>query len=104
MAEVWFIRHGESTSNAGETTSDTSIVELTERGRQQAKAASLVLPRPPDLVVVTPYLRTQQTARPTLDRFPSARCETWALQEFSPLSSAAYAGKNAGQRAPFVKA
>lgn len=104
MTEVWFIRHGESLSNAGHVVERTETVPLTEKGQAQAVAVSQVFTNAPDLVVVTPYLRTQLTAIPTLERFPTARREIWPLQEFSCLSHVNYRNTNMEQRRPFVKA
>ncbi len=103
MPEVWFIRHGESTANAGHVVFDTAVVELTEKGHEQAKAASLAFTASPDLIVVTPYLRTQQTARYTQERFPHVPCETWDIQEFAPLSYANYRNTTQSQRSPLVR-
>ncbi|MBI3440840.1 MAG: histidine phosphatase family protein [Proteobacteria bacterium] len=102
MAEVWFIRHGESMSNAGHVVENTATVPLTTRGQAQAIEISKAFTTAPDLVVVTPYMRTQQTAAPTLERFPSTRREIWPLQEFACLSFANYTNTTSLQRAPRV--
>jgi broad specificity phosphatase PhoE len=75
MAEVWFIRHGQSIANAGQVTEGTASVPLTALGHQQALAVSTLITTAPDLIVVTPYLRTQQTAVPTLEKFPDVGLE-----------------------------
>lgn len=103
MTEVWFIRHGESLSNAGHVVERTATTPLTELGHAQALRVSQSFNKAPDLIVVTPYLRTQLTAIPTLERFPSARRDVWPLHEFSCLSLANYANTTRHQRAPFVK-
>lgn len=91
MAEIWFIRHGQSLANAGQVTEGTDSVPLTDLGHQQALAVSTLITTAPDLIVVTPYLRTQQTAVPTLAKFPDVPLEVWNLQEFASLSPANYA-------------
>lgn len=36
MKEIWFIRHGESASNAGEVTNAPDSIPLTVKGHKQA--------------------------------------------------------------------
>lgn len=86
MREVWFIRHGESESNAGLPTTDTATAALTERGHAEALLVARSIPRAPDLIVSSPYLRAQQSAEPTVARFPDALREEWLVQEFTYLS------------------
>ncbi|GAA0912333.1 histidine phosphatase family protein [Virgisporangium ochraceum] len=78
MAELsWLgiVRHGESTGNLAAAAAETGRLEeidiperdadvpLSDTGREQAAAVGRWLAeRPPDLVVVSPYLRTVQTA------------------------------------------
>jgi broad specificity phosphatase PhoE len=78
MAELsWLgiVRHGESTGNLAAAAAETGRLEeidiperdadvpLSDTGREQAAAVGHWLAeRPPDLVVVSPYLRTVQTA------------------------------------------
>jgi broad specificity phosphatase PhoE len=85
MLEVWFIRHGESISNAGLPTSDTVVTSITERGRIEAEAIAHYMPATPDLIVTSPYLRTKQTAEPTMARFPTVPHQEWPVHEFTYL-------------------
>jgi len=85
MKEIWFIRHGESEANAGLRTLDTVNINITEQGRSQAEQVSLVFDKTPDLIIATPYIRTQQTSEPTRKLFPQTPYEIWDLQEFSHL-------------------
>src|SRR5512141_1047072 len=87
MKEVWLIRHGESEANAGLVTSMPELIPLTEKGHRQAVKVSTIILATPALIVFSPYLRTQQTARPTLERFPQVECQEWNIQEFSFLST-----------------
>jgi len=103
MTKIWFIRHAESTSNAGEITKNTETIELTEKGRLQALDLSKQFNEKPGLIVMTPYLRTQHTALPTIERFPDVQREIWDLQEFTMLSGAKYNNTNREQRSPAVK-
>lgn len=79
MAELrWLgvVRHGESTGNLAAAAAESGRLEqidiperdadvpLSATGREQAEAVGAwLVERPPDLVVVSPYLRTVQTAQ-----------------------------------------
>ena len=91
MTEVWWIRHGESDSNAGARTANAAAPVLTELGWAQARAVAGAFDRAPDLIVTSPFVRTKQTAQPLLERFPEVRQEEWPVQEFTELS---YANRN----------
>jgi 2,3-bisphosphoglycerate-dependent phosphoglycerate mutase len=104
MPEIWFIRHGESESNAGLPTSDTRFIPLTPRGVAQAERAAAAIARPPDLLVASSYLRSKQSAAPAIERFPAARVEEWPIQEFSYLSRASRHNTTAEARRPLVDA
>ena len=85
MKQVWLIRHGESTSNAGLPTSEpTHLIQLTGKGQTQAKGVARSLPQP-NLIVTSPYLRAQQTAQPLIQRFPTCPQTEWQVQEFTYL-------------------
>ena len=71
-----FVRHGESTGNAGSSCNDLAKLELTEKGREQARQIADEWTEAPALIVVSPYLRAQQTAQPTRDRFWVVLTET----------------------------
>ncbi len=92
MKEFWFIRHGESTTNAGLPSDSDQTTGLTEKGQRQASFVPLAVKEAPDLFVVSPYLRTQLTAEPTLHKFPQVPVETWPIQEFTYLGHQQYAG------------
>jgi phosphohistidine phosphatase SixA len=64
-----FIRHGESTGNAGVPCHDLATIELTERGHEQARAVAASWTEAPALIVTSPYTRTRQTAAPTIARW-----------------------------------
>ncbi len=83
--QIWFIRHGQSVTNAGGTWPDPDTIPLTDIGHKQAKAASAVLSHKPTLVITSPYSRTLETARPTLERWPDVTHEEWPIHEFTYL-------------------
>jgi broad specificity phosphatase PhoE len=98
MKEFWFIRHGESETNIGKPVESDLTTRLTEKGQQQAKYVADGIQESPDLFVVSPYLRTSQTAEPTLEKFPGIPIETWPIHEFSYLSHSQYAGTTTKDR------
>jgi broad specificity phosphatase PhoE len=104
MREIWFIRHGESESNAGLPTTHTAMIGLTPKGFAQAACAAAAIPKPPSLIVTSPYLRSKQSAQPAIERFPEARIEEWPVHEFSYLSLASREGTTSEQRKPLSKA
>lgn len=99
--ECWLIRHGESAANAGERTADPASIPLTALGWQQAHSLVERLPQP-DRVIVSQYLRTQQTAAPLLERYPQLQAEIWPIHEFTYLSPALCSNTNQADRQPMV--
>ena len=97
-----FIRHGQSTGNIGLPSPDHTLIALTDLGRRQAEEVAAGWARTPDLIVVSPYLRTQQTAAPTIARFPDAPVEVWPIQEFTYLQPSRWNGTLSAERAPVI--
>lgn len=102
MGLVWLIRHGESEANAGLPSDQHANIKLTAKGHQQAKQIALFLSQPPSLVVTSPFLRTQQAAQPTIDKFPSAPQVQWQIQEFDYLAAARRKGTTLAERTPMA--
>ena len=102
----WFcIRHGESSANAGEATEDPLSIPLTERGRHQAEqVAREWRGAEPALIIVSPATRAQETAAPTVARFPVVPVQTWPVQEFTYLAPGRCAGTTVDERREWVKA
>lgn len=98
-----FIRHGQSTGNAGIPTHDLSLLELTELGWQQARELAANWTETPDLIVTSPYLRTQQTAAPTVERFRDVAVEVWPIQEFTYLEPSRWNGTLSSERLPSIE-
>lgn len=90
MKKIWFIRHGESAGNAGLTIPNAADIELTDIGHEQAHEVSEKLLEKPDLIVATPYIRTQLTAEPTRKKFPNTPYEIWDMHEFTQLDADSY--------------
>jgi broad specificity phosphatase PhoE len=101
---VWLIRHAESIGNAGLVTSRPDTIPLTGKGIEQALHLADSFTQAPALIVTSPYTRTQQSARPTIRRFPTAMQEQWEVQEFTYLSPERYRDTTAADRRPFVEA
>ena len=105
MKSITFLRHGESAANIGLPTSDPAAIPLTEAGKSAADAAARDYDGPaPDLIVVSPFRRAQETAVPFRRRFASALIEEWPVQEFTCLSSARCGTSSAADRRPLVEA
>jgi 2,3-bisphosphoglycerate-dependent phosphoglycerate mutase len=102
--QIWLIRHGESSSNAGAATKDAASVPLTDKGWRQAREMTAKFDAAPNLIVVSPYLRARQTAAPTAERFPDTPIEIWPVQEFTYLSPVRCANTTVEQRHPLVQA
>lgn len=88
MTVVSLFRHAESMANNGAVTSDPATIPLSEIGMAQAQSLARTIKArvAPDLIVISPYLRSQQTAQPVINRFPSAMVQTWEIQEFTYLA------------------
>lgn len=102
MLNVWFIRHAQSQSNAGERTADPELIELTSIGREQAAQIPVLFDRAPDLLVSSPYLRAQQTAQYLIDRFPEVPHETWPVQEYTYLNRERCLNTTLAERIPMA--
>lgn len=102
--ELWLIRHGQSTANAGAATSDVGASPLTALGREQALLAARQVDRRPDLLIVSPFLRAQETAAPILERWPGTPMQVWPIQEFTYLSALKCAGLTVHERRPLADA
>jgi broad specificity phosphatase PhoE len=102
---VDIIRHAQSESNAGLPVNDPASVKLTELGRRQAQAVSESFNElnPPQLIVTSPFIRTGETAAPTIARFPQAQREVWPIQEVTYLDPSKYKGTTFAQRKPFTR-
>lgn len=89
MPTVLLIRHGESKSNIGLPSLSSQTVTLTSMGRQQAEdIAQYLEERPPDLIVFSSYLRSRETAVPTIQKLPDVPVEDdWSVHEFTYLAS-----------------
>jgi 2,3-bisphosphoglycerate-dependent phosphoglycerate mutase len=97
-------RHAESLSNAGEKTWDIASIPLSEKGHAQAQALARSIAAPPDAIVVSPFLRTAQTAAPIAARFPDAGADLWPIHEFTYLEPSSCVGTSWIERKPRIDA
>jgi broad specificity phosphatase PhoE len=68
MKKIILIRHAESQANVQkELFRYSNIIKITENGRQQAKDLVEVLEKP-DRVILSKYIRTQETAHPLIEK------------------------------------
>jgi broad specificity phosphatase PhoE len=104
MLTACFIRHAESESNAGLRTEHPGTSRITDRGQEQARLASQVFATAPDLIVTSPYIRTQLTAAPLIERYPHVPRAEWPVQEFTYLDPAHWAGTTFHERQPAAQA
>lgn len=104
MKKIWLIRHGESVANAGAVTDNHITIPLSENGHKQAKEISQSIPYAPDLIITSPFLRTQETAAYTIKRYPNIPVVVWDVQEFTYLAPASCVGTSAADRRERVNA
>ena len=105
MKTIVFLRHAESAANAGLPSANPGDIPLTKAGQVAADAAARDYEGPaPDLIVVSPFRRAQETAAPYRRRFASALVEEWPVQEFTYLSTARCGTSSAEERRPLVEA
>jgi len=103
-ALTWLVRHGQSASNAGLPAVGHGEVPLTALGQEQAREVARRVNRQPDRLIVSPFLRTQETAAPIRERWPRTPCEVWPIQELTYLSPARCKGTTADVRRPWIEA
>ena len=101
---IYLIRHAESESNAGGKTASAKDTLLTEKGVQQSMDLLQRISEKPDLIVVSPYLRTQQTAAPLIKKYAATPVEMWNVQEFTYLETEQYDGTTQVERKVMTEA
>jgi probable phosphoglycerate mutase len=102
--KVVFVRHGESTGNAGVPSFDLSKLELTAEGHAQAERAAASWQEQPTLIAMSPYLRTYLTAQPTIARFPDVPVAVLPMEEFTYLEPKRWNGTLRQDRIPHIEA
>lgn len=100
LRNVYFVRHGESQSNAGGITMPHADIPLTAAGRLQAIELADRLPARPARILASPFLRAVDTARPYAERTAVAVELRPLLHEFDMIDPALIAGMDQSQRRP----
>lgn len=103
MKNILIVRHAESLANAGERTNAHDTIPLSEKGKIQAQELVKKLEVIPDLIVVSPYTRTYETALPFITKHQTVPVETWNVQEFTYLDPKIYNGTTMEERTVAVK-
>lgn len=100
---IFLIRHAESEANINGKTLSHASIALSENGHIQAQNLCSTLPKI-DHVMVSKYLRTQQTAAPILEKYKLDFEVDEHLHEFSYLSERKCANTNLNDRKAWVNA
>lgn len=100
IRRVFFVRHGQSSSNAGELSVPHAEVPLTALGEAQSRAVALLLPEAPALVLSSPYIRALQTAAPYCERCGAHVHAVDLLHEFDAFAFHLIEGMTGAQRRP----
>ena len=100
---VFLIRHAESEANINGKTLSHASIALSENGHIQAQNLCSTLPKI-DHVMVSKYLRTQQTAAPIIEKYNLEFEVDKCLHEFSYLSERKCANTNLSDRKAWVNA
>lgn len=101
---LYFVRHGQSLSNAGGLTMEDAEVPLTETGLTQANALAERLPVTPSAVFASPYLRTRDTAMPYARQVGIDILLDHALHEFRNIDADLLQGMTGIERRPIALA
>lgn len=83
---LWLVRHGQTQINAGNWNAKPSETRLTKTGQKQAEQAALLVTEQPNLLMVSPLIRAQETAQFFVDRWPSTPVSIVPIQELIYLS------------------
>jgi len=102
--KVIFVRHGESTANIGLPSNNHAQIALTSRGHRQAEELAKSWSDYPTRILLSPFLRTQLTAAPTITRFQGVPVEVLPMEEFTYLEPDKWKGSTALERRPSVDA
>ena len=97
---IYLIRHAQSVGNVNERAQSHASIALTEFGHQQAQQLTQSLPKA-DVIYISSYLRTQQTAQPLIQR-DQIEPMIMNIEEFSYLSDSRCKNTTLEERKPWV--
>lgn len=101
---VLFVRHTQSTANAGGPTMAHEAIPLSQAGKLQAEELSALLPEAPSQIWVSPFLRALDTAAPYCARVEKAANTLADLREFDAIDPALLQGMMGAERRPIADA
>lgn len=104
MKRLVFVRHGESTSNAGGITMAHADIPLTDLGKRQARILAGLLPPSPARIYCSPFVRAVSTAAPYCARTGVDPTFHDGLREFSVIDPDLLKGMTGTQRRPIAEA
>lgn len=100
---LYFIRHGQSTSNAGGLSRPPLEVPLSETGHRQAEALADIVKLTPSGAVTSQLKRAQQTAAYFCERHGLTPSVEPLTDEFATVDFELIKGMYGEQRRPFVE-
>ncbi|KAK8858057.1 hypothetical protein M9Y10_013157 [Tritrichomonas musculus] len=85
---IILVRHAQSDSNAGGVAlTDFSQIPITAKGKEQAQNFASNFNEKPDLIICSPFLRTQQTSQPFRNKYSDVPFELDDnIREFSYIN------------------
>lgn len=101
---IYFVRHGQSTANAGGVTMAHAEIPLSDLGRRQADLVAELLDVAPVLLLSSTYVRALDTARPFSEKTGCPITTHPLLHEFSALDAGLIEGMVTAQRRPMADA
>ena len=101
---IYFVRHGQSTANAGGVTMAHAEIPLSDLGRCQADLVAELLDVEPVLLLSSTYVRAIDTARPFSEKTGCPITPHPLLHEFSALDAGLIEGMVTAQRRPLADA
>lgn len=97
--KIWIVRHAQSAANRGDiSTTRHCDIPLSPDGMAAAREFAEKFDRTPDLIIVSPYLRTRQTAEPFIKKYAATPVEIWPIGEFDYLDNTRCLGTTADAR------
>ena len=84
--KLWLVRHGETEVNAGRWSPEPTLTHLTPKGRKQARQSAEHVKHQPNLFILSPLIRAQETGLYFTHKWPTTPKLTLPIYEFIYLS------------------
>jgi alpha-ribazole phosphatase len=104
LTRLFFVRHGQSASNAGGLTTEHATIPLTPLGLAQADALAEHLQVEPSRVLASPFTRARDTAQRFCDKIGRQAELAPLLHEFETIDPALLEDMTGEQRRPIADA